>query len=99
MQNHIDAKFKPRTYTLKQTYKRTLYKLVFSDLGTNNIECIFDLIISISMDQSLEVFRDSFHSFYIFVIQNVKINIFCVKKYFWVHFYQIEVHVYTSWSS
>ena len=31
------------------------------------------------MDQSLEVFRDSFHSFYIFGIQNVKINVFGEK--------------------
>ena len=31
------------------------------------------------MDQSLEVFQDSFHSFYIFGIKNVKINVFCEK--------------------
>ena len=31
------------------------------------------------MDQSLEGFQDSFHSIYIFGIQNVKINIFGVK--------------------
>ena len=34
------------------------------------------------MDQSLEVFRDSFHSFYIFGFKNVKINVFCEKKFF-----------------
>ena len=37
---------------------------------------IFNLIMSISMDQSLEVFWDSFHSFYILGFKNVKINIF-----------------------
>ena len=31
------------------------------------------------MDQSLEVFRDSFHSFYIFGIQNCKNQRFCEK--------------------
>ena len=50
------------------------------------------------MDQSLEVFRYSFHSFNIFGIQKCKkINVFG-EKYFWVHFYQIEVHVFTNWS-
>ena len=39
------------------------------------------------MDQSLEVFRDSFHSFYIFGIQKCKNQrcFFC-EKIFWVHF-------------
>ena len=31
------------------------------------------------MDQSLEVFRDSFHSFCIFGIQKCIINVFCEK--------------------
>ena len=35
--------------------------------------------MSISMDQSLEVFRDSFHSFYIFGIQKCKNQHFGVK--------------------
>ena len=48
------------------------------------------------MDQSLEVFWDSFHSFYISRIQKSKNQRFFVKKYFWVHFYQIEVHVFTN---
>ena len=48
------------------------------------------------MDQSLEVFRDSFHSFYMFAIQICKNKRFFVKEYFWVHFYQIEVHVFTN---
>ena len=84
--------------TLKQTYKRTLYELIFSDQGTNNVEWIFDLIMSISMNQSLEVFWDSCHSFYIFGIRKCKKSTFWVKKYVWVHFYQIEVHVFTNWS-
>ena len=50
------------------------------------------------MYQSLEVFSDSFHLFYIFGIQKYKNQRFFVKKYFWVHFYQIEVHVFTNWS-
>ena len=58
----------------------------------------FDLIMSISMGQSLEVFWESFHSFYIFGIQKCKKSTFFVKKYFWVYFYQIEVHVFTNWS-
>ena len=48
------------------------------------------------MDRSLEVFRDSFHSFTFLGFKNVKINVFC-ERYFWVHFYQIEVHVFTNW--
>ena len=48
------------------------------------------------MDQSLEVFWDSFHSFYIFGIQKCKNQRFFVKKYFRVHFYQIEVLVFTN---
>ena len=54
--------------------------------------------MSISMDQSLEVFRYSFHSFYIFGIQKCKNQVFFMKKYFWVHLYQIEAHVITNWS-
>ena len=38
--------------------------------------------MSISIDQSLEVFRDSFHSFYIIGIQIVKINVFFCEKIF-----------------
>ena len=53
--------------------------------------------MSIVMDQSLEVFQDSFHSFYIFVIQKCKNQRFLWKKN-WVHFYQIKVHVFTNWS-
>ena len=45
----------------------------------------FTLIMSISMNQRLEVFRDSFHLFYIFGVQNVKINVFGKKK-IWVYF-------------
>ena len=35
------------------------------------------------MDHRLEVFWDSFHSFYIFGFTNVKINIFGEKILFW----------------
>ena len=39
--------------------------------------------MNISMDQSLEWFRDSFHSFYIFGIPKCKKNnVFCEKKNF-----------------
>ena len=37
--------------------------------------------MSIAMDQTLEVFRDSFHSFYIFGVQKSKIQRFCEKKF------------------
>ena len=57
----------------------------------------FNIIMSISLDQSLEVFRDSFHSFYILGFKNVKINVFG-EKYFGCIFYQIEVQVLTNWS-
>ena len=50
------------------------------------------------MEPSLEVFPDSFHLFYIFGIQKCKNQRFLVKKYFWVHFYQIKEHVFTNWS-
>ena len=53
--------------------------------------------MSISIDQSLEVFRGSFHSFYNFEFKNVKINVFGDKKNL-VHFYQIKVKVFTNWS-
>ena len=36
---------------------------------------IFNLIMSILIDQSKQVFRDSFHLFYIFWVKNVKINV------------------------
>ena len=52
-----------------QTYKQTHYKLTFSDKGTNDISKNLNIIMNISRDQSLLVFLDSFHSFYIFGVQ------------------------------
>ena len=49
------------------------------------------------MDQSLEVLRDSFIHFTFLGFKNVKINVFG-EKIFWVHFYQLEVHVLMNWS-
>ena len=39
--------------------------------------------MSISIDQNLEVFRDSFHSFYILWIQKCKYQRFFCEKVFW----------------
>ena len=57
----------------------------------------FNLIMSISIDQSLKVFQNSFHSFYIFWVQKCKNQRF-VEKYLLVHFYQIEVQMFSNWS-
>ena len=48
------------------------------------------------MEQSLKVFRDSLHSFYIFGVRK------CKNQRFWwkivsVHFSQIEVQLFTIW--
>ena len=42
------------------------------------------------MDQSLGVFRDSFHSFYIFGVQKCKKATFLVKNSFWCIFIQLK---------
>ena len=49
------------------------------------------------MKQSLEVFRDSFHSFNIFWVQKCKILCFVEKIFLDAFFYQIEVQVSTNW--
>ena len=50
----------------------------------------FNLIMSISMDQSLEVFMDSFHSFYIFRVQKCKNQRFWSKQYLWCIFIKLN---------
>ena len=55
----------------------------------------FKLIISITINQSLAVFPDSLHSFYIFRVQKLT---FLVKKIVLGVFYQIEVQMFTNWS-
>ena len=50
------------------------------------------------MDQSLVVFRDSFHLFNFFFVQQCKNQRFWRKIIILVHFYQVEVQVFTNWS-
>ena len=49
------------------------------------------------MDQSLQVFWDSFHSFYFLGFKKVKINVFGEKNIVLVYSYLIEVQVFTYW--
>ena len=57
----------------------------------------FNFIMSILIDKSLEVLWDILIHLIFLGFENVKINAFG-EKYFWVHFCQIEVQVFTSWS-
>ena len=41
-------------------------------------------------EQSLEVFRYSFHSFYFFGFKNVKIIVYCAKILFWCIFIKVK---------
>ena len=47
------------------------------------------------MDKSLDVFRDSFHSFYFLGFKNAKTNGFGANI---LRLQQIEVQVFTNWS-
>ena len=49
------------------------------------------------MDQHLEVFQDSFRSFYFFGVKKCKNQPFWSKKYCFGVFYQIEVRLFTNW--
>ena len=49
------------------------------------------------MDQSLEVFWDSFRSFYFLGVQKCKNQRFWWKNIVLVYPYQIEVQVFTNW--
>ena len=48
------------------------------------------------MKQNLEVFWGSFHSFYIFGVQNLNFYVFVANIFLDAFFYQIEVHVSTN---
>ena len=50
------------------------------------------------MNKSLKVFQDSFSFIlHFWGFKNVKINVFWLQN-FSVHFYQIEVQVFSNWS-
>ena len=66
--------------TLKQTYKRTLYKLLFFFTKAPIMLNDFNLIMEISMDQSFEVFWDSSNSDNIFLFKKCKNQRFWRKK-------------------